>query len=405
MFTIVKNLIITFVNMNYYPDYLKKIMQAYPELRYREISGRYINLDHITPALQKFSEHYSVETIGKSNCGESIFSVKFGTGSKRILAWSQMHGNESTTTKAALDLLNVFLRQENFPVLSEILKNCQVLIIPMLNPDGARRFTRVNANGIDLNRDAKNLEEVESRILREQFEGFSPHFCFNLHDQRTIFSAGTAPKPATLSFLTPSMDEQRQVFPSRKKSMKLIAAVANDLKGELLGQIGRYDDAFNLNCTGDAFQSREVPTVLFEAGHYPGDYEREITRKYVFAALLAALHQVSSSGFRKTDYHDYGKIPENQKFFNDIVLREVKLKSEDREVYDVAIQYQEKLEHGEISFVPIVEKIEPKLKKFGLREIDGKKKIVLTAGEGELSENVIVNKIILNGKEIDLKPD
>ncbi len=391
--------------MNYYPDYLKKIMQAYPELRYREISGRYINLDHITPALQKFSEHYSVETIGKSNCGESIFSVKFGTGSKRILAWSQMHGNESTTTKAALDLLNVFLRQENFPVLSEILKNCQVLIIPMLNPDGARRFTRVNANGIDLNRDAKNLEEVESRILREQFEGFSPHFCFNLHDQRTIFSAGTAPKPATLSFLTPSMDEQRQVFPSRKKSMKLIAAVANDLKGELLGQIGRYDDAFNLNCTGDAFQSREVPTVLFEAGHYPGDYEREITRKYVFAALLAALHQVSSSGFRKTDYHDYGKIPENQKFFNDIVLREVKLKSEDREVYDVAIQYQEKLEHGEISFVPIVEKIEPKLKKFGLREIDGKKKIVLTAGEGELSENVIVNKIILNGKEIDLKPD
>ncbi|MDT0644087.1 M14 family zinc carboxypeptidase [Zunongwangia sp. F363] len=389
--------------MKNYPAYLQDLMREYPQVKNSEISGRYLNLDHIGPVLETLSGYYTIEKIGKSAMGEPISIVKFGTGKTKIFAWSQMHGNETTTTKAVFDLLNAFQRKEEFPVLKEILEKCQIWIIPMLNPDGGRSYTRANANNVDLNRDAQNLEEVESRILREQFDKFSPDFCFNLHDQRTIFTAGTAPKPATLSFLTPAMEEQRQIFPSRKKSMKLIAAMAADLKEELPGQIGRYDDAFNLNCTGDTFQSQEVPTILFEAGHYPGDYQREITRKYVFAALVAALHHISSSDYLIFDYHDYGKLPENQKFFNDIVLKNVKLS--DEEIYDVAIQYREELKNGEIIFTPVVEKIGEKMKKYGLREIDCEKEFALQEGEDRLAENVVVNKIILNGREIDLKPD
>jgi hypothetical protein len=40
------------------------------------------------------------------------------------------------------------------------------------------------------------------------------------------------------------------------------------------GQIGRFDDSFNLNC-GDTFQAMGVPTLLFEAGHFEGDYQRK----------------------------------------------------------------------------------------------------------------------------------
>jgi hypothetical protein len=43
--------------------------------------------------------------------------------------------------------------------------------------------------------------------------------------------------------------------------------------------IGRFDDSFNLNCIGD-FSSNGSSTLLFEAGHFEGDYQREI-RKYI----------------------------------------------------------------------------------------------------------------------------
>jgi hypothetical protein len=47
-------------------------------------------------------------------------------------------------------------------------------------------YTRLNANEVDLNRDSQNLTQPESKVLREIFDLFQPHYCFNLHDQRTI---------------------------------------------------------------------------------------------------------------------------------------------------------------------------------------------------------------------------
>jgi hypothetical protein len=56
-------------------------------------------------------------------------------------------------------------------------------------------YTRLNANEVDLNRDSQNLTQPESKVLREIFDLFQPHYCFNLHDQRTIFGVSTG-KPA-----------------------------------------------------------------------------------------------------------------------------------------------------------------------------------------------------------------
>jgi murein tripeptide amidase MpaA len=46
----------------------------------------------------------------------------------------------------------------------------------MLNPDGAKSYTRVNANEVDLNRDSQNLTQPESRVLRTAFDLFQPDF-------------------------------------------------------------------------------------------------------------------------------------------------------------------------------------------------------------------------------------
>ena len=71
-------------------------------LKHKESSlkDRYITNKSIEPLLENFTYDLEVNTIGKSVLGKSIYSVKIGNGNKKILLWSQMHGNESTTTKA-----------------------------------------------------------------------------------------------------------------------------------------------------------------------------------------------------------------------------------------------------------------------------------------------------------------
>ncbi|UJH92919.1 hypothetical protein LZ575_03745 [Antarcticibacterium sp. 1MA-6-2] len=220
-------------------------------------------------------------------------------------------------------------------------------IIPMLNPDGARAYTRINANGIDLNRDAHQKSQIESQILNQIFSEFQPDFCFNLHDQRTIFSAGQDKVIATVSFLTPALDEECTVAPSRIISMKLIAAMNNILQQTIPRQVGRYDDSYNINCTGDSFQTLNVPTVLFEAGHYPEDYPREKTRELIFISLVTALLSIATGEMDDIEYTEYFKIPENDKLFYDLILRNVSI--EDK-IVDVAIQFREILEEGRIMF-------------------------------------------------------
>ena len=394
-----KFVLFTFVNMEK-TGFIKALFEDYNSFKNHTISGRYIQQKDIQVLLDNLGEEFSLKEIGASVLGKPIHSIQFGNGSIKILAWSQMHGNESTTTKAIFDLLNYISLYKGEPLVESILNNCSLCIIPMLNPDGAEAYTRVNANEIDLNRDAQDLSQPESRILSQVFKNFNPDFCLNLHDQRTIFSAGNNPEPAVLSFLTPSMDKDRQIFPSRIKSMQLIAKIAQDLSELLPGRIGRYDDGFNINCTGDTFQSTQTPTILFEAGHFPGDYEREETRKYVFLALVSVLKSISENNFQQIDYQKYQEIPENEKLFNDIILRDA---NSENGVVDIAIQYKEVIKDGKLAFFPEIEKIAPKIKKFAHKEIFCENKKIEINDENMLTENVIVNKIVLNGVELPLK--
>ena len=368
-------------------------LEKYGGIKLHQVSGRYLHYGHIEDSLKMFSENLKVNITGYSTWGIPIHSFKFGEGPTKILAWSQMHGNESTTTKAVLDIINgIYLGASIF---EEILTHCTICMIPMLNPDGAKAYTRENANSVDLNRDAQNLSQVESQVLRKIFDDFQPDFCFNLHDQRTIFSAGERNSPATISFLTPAMDEERSVTYFRKQSMKVIALIAQELDMIIPGSVGRYDDAFNLNCTGDTFQNSGVPTILFEAGHFPGDYEREETRKLMGATIFSALNAIASGIYTESDPGDYFKIPQNEKLFMDVLLKNALIGGERVEV---GIQFREVLENEKIVFVPVIQKIGPDLKLYGHKEIDCKNQPVHLANKSLISENDIVKEIYINNE-------
>ncbi len=362
---------------------------------------RYIFSKNIVDLLDNLPSVFNVETLGKSVLNEDIFSVTFGNGSKKILMWSQMHGNESTTTKAIFDVFNTFSVSKTN--LKSILEACTIKIIPILNVDGAKLYTRLNANTIDLNRDAQNLSQPESRVLRQVFDDFKPDFCFNLHGQRTIFGVGNSGKPATVSFLAPSQDENTSVTTTRKIAMSIIVKLNTMLQSQIPNQVGIYDDAFNINCVGDTFQSLNVPSVLFEAGHFTNDYEREQTRFYIYQSLLTALFCIADDSFNDVDYKHYFNIPENKKNFYDIIIRNANvLKNGVEAVLDIAIQYQEKLIDNRVHFVPKVEKISDLSLYFGHKEIDADKKPVLSNSNKSIYEGYENDFVIIGNERFSL---
>ncbi|MHA7944124.1 M14 family metallopeptidase [Formosa sp. 3Alg 14/1] len=378
---------------------ITEITSLYQTNKESLLSGRYITNLHITPLLEalKSEPDFEVSEIGKSVLGKPISAIKVGTGKKRLLLWSQMHGNESTTTKALFDFINT-LKHPN-QALKNLKEACTFYIIPILSPDGAEAYTRLNAIDIDLNRDAQTLSQPESKVLRAAFNAFKPHYCFNLHGQRTIFSAGTTNKVATVSFLSPSQDEERTVTDSRKVGMDIIAEMNRTLQQLIPGQVGRYDDSFNINCVGDSFQSLNVPTILFEAGHYENDYEREQTRFYIFSSYLTAFNYIAQHDVLGENYNDYFSIPENDKCFYDIIIRDANVGTEENpEILDVAVLFVEKLINNKIAFFSKIEALGLGANYYGHKEVNANKMRVLGA-DGKALKVGVENDFVTIGAD------
>ena len=325
------------------------ILEICEQFKLESVQGRYVTLKDVEPMLQKWNTNHQLKVEGNSVLQNPIYSFTIGTGKTKILLWSQMHGNESTTTKALMDLL-LFLRSGTKEAMS-YLKHFTLLCFPILNPDGAFPYTRENANGIDLNRDAQNLSQPESQILRKAFDDFQPDYCFNLHDQRTIYGAGNSGKPATVSFLAPAYNQECEYNDTRLQAVDVIIAMNNTLQQLIPNQVGRFDDAFNLNCVGDTFQFLAVPTILFEAGHFANDYQREETRKFIFLALLSGLQHIYENVIVNNKIEDYLRIPQNKVVFYDIVYKNVKINYDGIiKSTNFAIQFREVLSENQVLF-------------------------------------------------------
>lgn len=334
------------------------------------ISGRYITNSHIEPILKELPTSFSCTVIGHSVLQKPIYGVKIGKGSKKVYMWSQMHGNESTTTKAMFDLFR-FL-QSDHPQAKQIIEAFTLLCIPIANPDGAEAYTRVNANGVDLNRDSMDLSQPESTLLRKIFDSFQPDFCFNLHDQRSIFAAGNTRNPATVSFLAPAYNAERDYNTTRMEAVNVIVAMQEALQKYIPNQIGRFDDAFNSNCIGDRFQMLGVPTILFEAGHFPDDYEREETRKYIFLSYLTGLKCISENVVVQGNLEKYLDIPQNKPIFYDFVYRKFNIIDNSLNIItNFAAHYEEKLVDNKIQFLAKIVEVGDSITNFGHYEFDG----------------------------------
>lgn len=308
---------------------ISSIMFNYDNYKEKSVIGKYVNRNKISEFLNKIrsNDRYELKIIGKSYEGRIIDLIKIGNGKTKVLFWSQMHGDESTSTRAILDLINFFEANDDTNSLRErILENISLYIIPMLNPDGAEIFTRRNAQQIDINRDAIAQQSPEGKLLYEIKNEVKPDFAFNLHDQSSGYSAGRNYRSSTISLLSPPFNYNADINDTRKKAMQLIVSLYDELSQIIPGHIARYSDEFEPRAFGDNFTKDGIPTILIEAGGWASDPDREFVRKLFFNSLIKSLLAISENSLSNYDENNYFNIPENKELLFDLILRNVNVK-------------------------------------------------------------------------------
>ena len=381
-------------------DRILNFAKTYKE---QNLFGRYITPTQIDDWLFKINHTYKVDKIGNSVLGKPIYLIKLGSGAKKILAWSQMHGNESTTTKGLVDFIN-FLSHNSLEA-KQILSNYTLYFIPMLNPDGALLYTRENANHIDLNRDAYLQTQPESKILNRCIEKIKPDLCFNLHDQRSIFGTLEHKLPATMSFLAPAYNAERAFNETRKTSVAYINTIFNNLTRFLPNQIARFSDEFNINCIGDYLTTKNIPTILFEAGHFQDDYDREVVREFVFLSLFYATHTFYENVIVNNKIDNYLKIPQNKPIFLDFFYRNVKIFDNDLEkIITFAAHFKEVLKDNKLQKIAYIVDVKDNLlahKTYNanhqeFKSATGSFPIIGNEANFEIGSNVFINGVLKN---------
>jgi hypothetical protein len=261
-----------------------------------------------------------VEKFDESNEGRPIYLATLGAGPRRVLFWSQMHGDEPTHTGVMLDLYNYLLQQPAKPQAADILSGCTLMFIPMLNPDGAEAVTRFNAQGIDINRDWRRLATPEGRALLRAAKTLSPQFGFNLHNQNARTSVGRPPRPAAVSVLAPAPDATRKETPSWHAAKQMCTCFVEAVRPYAEGMISRYDDTHEPRAFGDGIQSLGVSTMLVEAGGWHEIDPEPIVRLH-FHGMLNTLHAIATDKYRTADHQIYEDLPNsNSARMNDCLV-------------------------------------------------------------------------------------
>jgi hypothetical protein len=305
----------------------------WPKYQERSLTHRRFKHKDIVPLIQNLPASFKQSVAGRSIEGRDIYQITIGSGSTKVLLWSQMHGDEPTATAALFDIFRFLSANDQYNELRQLLLNELTLVfIPMLNPDGAERYERRNALGIDLNRDALRRVSPESQILKQVRDELAADWGFNLHDQNRYYSAGfPSDQTASLSFLAPPINFQKDINDTRRNAMQLIALLHDALKPLAGGRMGRYSDDFEPRAFGDNMQIWGTRTVLVESGGYPDDPERQEVRKLNFALLLTALEAIAKKQFANYDTRSYDELPLNgSSNFHDLLVREVEVSLEGR---------------------------------------------------------------------------
>lgn len=162
------------------PIYKKKKLEIFANGKEISFSnGEFVSMDHqkytykemetdIKALTKKYGEYVAYESIGKSEQGREIYSVRLGNpdAKKSIMVVSTLHAREYAATVSCMKQLEYYLMNYNKKVdgvvPAEIFDKCCVYYIMMANPDGVMisqngdSLKKTNAKDVNLNNDFPN---------------------------------------------------------------------------------------------------------------------------------------------------------------------------------------------------------------------------------------------------------
>jgi hypothetical protein len=148
-------------------------LTSYPEL-----------IDYVYQ-LDSLSDNLKVEVLGQSVEGRNLYALKFSnseygkdTSKIKVLIFAQQHGDEQSGKEGSLLLASKLIK----PVYQFLFERIDFVLIPQMNPDGSEKDTRLNANGMDLNRNHLILTEPEAITLHKLFDEFLFEATMDVHE-------------------------------------------------------------------------------------------------------------------------------------------------------------------------------------------------------------------------------
>jgi len=315
-------LLITTTVVSQNNDITSKLYETYYNYEETSINERRIKHADLQPLIYNLKKNskYTIKKVGQSIEGRDLNLISIGSGKTNILLWSQMHGDEPTATQAIFDIFNFLNSSEFSNEKDAILSNLTLHFLPMLNPDGAENYTRRNALGVDINRDAVRLQSPESKTLKRVRDSLNADFGFNLHDQSIYYNAERTDKPATISYLAPAYNYEKDVNTVRGNAMKVIVFMNHIIQKYAPGQVGRYNDDFEPRAFGDNIQKWGTSTILIESGGYKNDVEKQEIRRLNYVSILSAIYTIAKENYKNISIKEYDKIPQNDRKLFDLKL-------------------------------------------------------------------------------------
>lgn len=376
-------------------EFEQSLYNNYESFKEKSLTEKRFKHSDIVPLIVhlKNNKDFTVNEVGTSVEGRDLFLISVGHGDKKIFLWSQMHGDEPTATAALFDVFNFLSDSSYIEIKKNILSKVKIYFLPMVNPDGAEKFQRRNIFNIDINRDANRLQTPEAIILKEVFDSLKAEFGFNLHDQDPRYSVGNSFKSAAISFLAPAFNYEKDVDQVREKSILLIGRLSRMLSKFIPGHIAKYSDEYEPRAFGDSFQKWGTSTILVESGGWKNDPEKQFLRKMNFLLLISAFKEIAENGYKNESPAVYEKIPFNDKYIFDLLLRNLTLTYQDTKIkIDVAINFEE-----------VTERHNHSVKKISSIQDLGDLSVFYGFQDVDLTGHEIKHGKIYNEKKINLK--
>lgn len=151
-------------------------------------------MEYLAPLVES-SPTLRMQSIGTSVSGKSIPALFFSKdevfASQRdtkpvVMIIAAQHGNEPSSKEAAMIVTRRLLDED-----SDLLDKLDLILVPLVNPDGSDAGERRNSNDMDLNRNHVVLSEPESNAVHQLFLDWMPEVTLDVHEYNAVLKTWT----------------------------------------------------------------------------------------------------------------------------------------------------------------------------------------------------------------------